>query len=114
MVSKASCTLSLSVVVLGISFLSAVVQQCMQSSHWLWPAVYYHVHQAAIEQGHLTIIDNSVHSQNDSLIHSFGIPGQEPCATITITDGRYFKEVVTGIDVGLGESVCNYIIHVMR
>ncbi len=114
MVSKTSCTLSLSVVVLVISLLLAVAQQYMQPSHWLWPAVYYHVHRAAIEQGHLTIIDHSaVDSQNGSLIHSFGNPGQEPSATIIITDGRYFKDVVTGIDVGLGESVCNNILSMM-
>ena len=107
MVTKTSCTLSLSVAALIISLLSTAVQQCMKPSHWMWPAVYYHVHQAVIEQGHLTIIDNS---QNDSQVYSFGNVAQEPCATITITDARYFKEAVTGIDVGLGESVCDVLL----
>ena len=118
MIGKASWTFSLSVVVLLVA--NIIVQ------FPLWSSIYYRVNQAAIEQGHLTIIDRS---RNESQIHSYGNPGQEPSATITILDELYFRHgmfvqidlcrgflaqhsfvvcsisVVKDIDVGLGESV---------
>ena len=68
---------------------------------WFWRYIYYHVHSVVLINGYLTIIDQT---QPNQQVFTFGNIQEEPHATITITDIRYFHDVVSELDVGLGES----------
>ena len=100
--SKMSLTLPLSALVVLFCIAATYLSEETLSTHWIWPTVYYFVHEKVITVGRLTIVDETglstkryVYGQSGDVDHS---------VEITITDRRYFRHAVQDIDVGLGES----------
>lgn len=84
--------------------LSFIAQFSFTSSHWIWPLIYYKLHEFVITRGSLTIIDKTLILYPNEYIITFGSAIDNKNVTIVINDGNHFQRVLLEWEIGVGES----------